>query len=409
MPFAEELRASEQGDQWLGEQEHDGEVDEGRQAEGESEAPDVTDREQVQHDRRDERDDIGGDDGATRAHPAAFDRAPQGVPITDLVSKSLEEHDERVGGHADRHDQAGDARESQGVVDGLAEHHDDRVLDRGGQHQAGDCHEGQSAVVEQRIQQHEHQADRTGEQARLEFATAERGRNGACGLLHERKRQCAVLQHVGEVARGLVSEVAGDRRRAGDGALNDFGGVDVRVEHDGGRRTDMRRGELGPGVGRARLERELHVPLGAGLRVELRRGRRDVLTEDQGRVQQVLVVDRRAVRIAAGDQELVRKVFADAALLVGRHRAVELRVGRQLSSGRRGLRDRRVRFRGSRRARGRRCRRRRAGGCTRAWCRRRRRAGRRPHERGRLRLHRLTAVAERLRAGRRCDRGRGRG
>ena len=54
--------------------------------EREREPAHVADGEQVQHDRRDQRHDVGGDDRASRAHPAAFDRAAQRVAVADLVA-----------------------------------------------------------------------------------------------------------------------------------------------------------------------------------------------------------------------------------------------------------------------------------------------------------------------------------
>ena len=60
---------------------------------------------------------VGRQDRASRTNPACLDRESQRLALADLVSDALEEHDERVGGDADRHDESGDARQGQREAD----------------------------------------------------------------------------------------------------------------------------------------------------------------------------------------------------------------------------------------------------------------------------------------------------
>ena len=65
----------------------------GRDAEEEREAAHRADREQVEHDRADQRHEVGGDDRAERArNPLSSDERTV-LPGADLVLQSLEVHD----------------------------------------------------------------------------------------------------------------------------------------------------------------------------------------------------------------------------------------------------------------------------------------------------------------------------
>ena len=59
---------------------------------------------------------FGGVDRAQGALPAGLDGADERLAVAQLVSDSLEVHDERVGREADRDDQARDAGERQAVA-----------------------------------------------------------------------------------------------------------------------------------------------------------------------------------------------------------------------------------------------------------------------------------------------------
>src|SRR6478609_652813 len=71
---AEELGMRDDRHDGVGEQEDDGEVDEGRHAEGEGEPADVAGGEEVEHRRRQEVDRVGGEDGPPRTAPPGLDR-----------------------------------------------------------------------------------------------------------------------------------------------------------------------------------------------------------------------------------------------------------------------------------------------------------------------------------------------
>ena len=67
------------------------------------------DREDVEHDRREQRDRVGGQAGVPGPDPAGLDRDPHRLAVAHLVTDPFEVDDERVGGDADRDDQSGDA------------------------------------------------------------------------------------------------------------------------------------------------------------------------------------------------------------------------------------------------------------------------------------------------------------
>ena len=84
-------------------------VDERAEAEREREALHHADGEDVEHDRREQRDRVGGQAGVAGPHPAGLDGDPHRLAVAHLVADPFEVDDERVGGDADRDDQPGDA------------------------------------------------------------------------------------------------------------------------------------------------------------------------------------------------------------------------------------------------------------------------------------------------------------
>ena len=88
----------------MGEQEDHRDVDDGRDTEGEGEALNATNGEQVENHGRNQVDGVGDQDGALCAIPALFDGSAERTSISDLVSNTFEVDDERVGGHANCHD-----------------------------------------------------------------------------------------------------------------------------------------------------------------------------------------------------------------------------------------------------------------------------------------------------------------
>ena len=85
----------------------------------------------AQHDRGEQVDALRGVDGAQRALPAGLDGADEAAAVAQLVTDSLEVHDERVGGEADRDDQARDAGERQAVALAPAQDRDHQVGEDG--------------------------------------------------------------------------------------------------------------------------------------------------------------------------------------------------------------------------------------------------------------------------------------
>ena len=159
----------------------------------------VADREDVQQQGGQERDRVGDQDRPPGPFPAALHRAAQRAALAHLVAEAFEEHHERVGGDADGHDQARDAGQRQREALVLAEQDDAEVADQRRDGQAGDRHDAQAPVVQERVDDHQQQADRPGDQARVELVPAElRGDGGGVDGL-ERERQRPVLQLVDDL------------------------------------------------------------------------------------------------------------------------------------------------------------------------------------------------------------------
>src|SRR5690348_11637654 len=99
------------------EEEHDHEVERGRQAQREREALHLARTDDVQHQRGENRDRVGRDDGAPGADPGPRYGAARTSTLTDLVFEPFEVDDERVGRDTERHDEAGDSGERQREAD----------------------------------------------------------------------------------------------------------------------------------------------------------------------------------------------------------------------------------------------------------------------------------------------------
>ena len=86
-------------------------VHDGGEAEEEGEALHVPDGDQVEDDRRQQRDEVSGPHRAPGALEAPVDGRPHRAAGSGLVLQSFEVDDVRVDGDTDRHDEAGDAGE----------------------------------------------------------------------------------------------------------------------------------------------------------------------------------------------------------------------------------------------------------------------------------------------------------
>ena len=214
VPAAEELRPGQQGHHRLGEQEDHDDVDDRGQAEGVGEALDVAGGEVVQQHRRQERDRVGDQDRAPRPFPPGFDRRAERLAVPHLVTEPLEVDDERVGGDADRHHQAGDRRQRHGEVLVLAQQHDREVGQQRRDHQAGDRHDAESPVVVEQVDHDQDQAEDAREQPRAERGVAGLRGDVELALQLEGQRQRPELEDVLELGRLGLGEAV--RRRAGD-------------------------------------------------------------------------------------------------------------------------------------------------------------------------------------------------
>ena len=130
--------------------------------------------------------------------PTARHRRAERTAFAYLVFDAFEEHHERVGGRADTDDQTGDARQVERVVDVSAEQHQDRENHCAGSDQRQCRQQPEHPVVEQRVQQHQRQADRARDEAGPQRRQTQCGRDGFGLRGFERQRQRAVLQHVGQ-------------------------------------------------------------------------------------------------------------------------------------------------------------------------------------------------------------------
>ena len=182
MPLAEERGAGQQRQHRVGEEEDDDDVDDRGQAERVGEAADVAGGQQVEHDGGDQVDGVGDDHGALGPLPPRLDGRRDRASLTDLVPHAFEVDDERVGRHTDRQDQAGDAGHGQPEVLRPAEQRDAQVGQRGGREQRGHGNQAESAVLDQRVDHDQHEADGAREQTLAELVGAERRADGVLRL-----------------------------------------------------------------------------------------------------------------------------------------------------------------------------------------------------------------------------------
>ena len=110
---AQHPRAAHAAEQGLGEDDRGQQGDDRADAEGEGEALDPGGREHEEDECGQQGDDVRVDDRRDPAPVAGGDRAGHGSPGAHLLLYSLEDDDVRVGGDADRQDQARDPRQGQ--------------------------------------------------------------------------------------------------------------------------------------------------------------------------------------------------------------------------------------------------------------------------------------------------------
>src|SRR5215217_159345 len=340
-PLLEQAESGEQGDRRPGEEPGGEEVDQGGQAEGEGEAPDRADGEDVQQQRGQERHRVGRDQGVERALPAPVDRGAQGLALAYLVLEPFEEHHVGVGRDADGHDQPGDAGQGQGEADQLAHEDDDADIEGGRDGQSDPDDQAEPAVVEQHVQEDQAEPDGSPDQAGVQRVGAQGGADGGAALEVELEGQGARGDQRGQVL-GLGLGLAGDDRLAAADALValDVGGDrrvvdDHRVQGDGDLALGVVLGAAGRLAGElleltaaGAVEVELGLPLAggdvalAGL-LELGPGRADVGAAEGDRAHQHLG------RVGLGPQAASLLARAQDDVLVG---DVLVLVGRRLGA-----------------------------------------------------------------------------
>ena len=137
------------------------------------------------------------------------------MPARDLFLDAFEDDDVRVGGDADRQDQAGEARQRQRD----AEEQDRGVHERGVDAEAEHRDEAEEAVEEEQEERDDDQAADRRDLRLLQRVLAERRRDVGALERDELDRQGAGLQHEREVLRLVEARHAGDLR-AGAGRVD---------------------------------------------------------------------------------------------------------------------------------------------------------------------------------------------
>ena len=257
MPLAEELGPGQHLERGVREHEHDQEVRQCGEAKGEGEAADVSNSDEVQHQRGEQVDGLGRQHRALGALPTVRDGGHEPFALTKFVADAFEVHDEGVGGLTNGHDETCHAGQGQPVVFSPTKDGDGEVRESAGHHEGEDGDEAQGPVLEERIDHHEQEADHTGQQTETQLLATEGGGNLLLGLDVEADGQSAVAKLVRQGLCGCLGEVTGDLRLAvGDDGEGTRRGNDLVIQDDG---------ELGLGVVAAlclRCHVELVEPLG---------------------------------------------------------------------------------------------------------------------------------------------------
>ena len=175
--------------------------------------------------------EVGRQHGPEGAGEAAIDGLADGPARPDLVFEALEVHHVRVHRDADRDDDARHAGEGERQALGRAQQGDDGVEQSPAYGQADHHDEAQSPVVDDHVQQHDHDPADAGQQPGLQRVLADGGRHRLHRLRSEAHRQRAGLQGRRQVAGLLKGE------RCGRGAADHRGAVEGGCLN-GGRRVD---------------------------------------------------------------------------------------------------------------------------------------------------------------------------
>ncbi|MBG9885287.1 hypothetical protein ABE10_01525, partial [Bacillus toyonensis] len=345
-----------------GEQLHDGvcedhedeHVDQRRETEREREALHRRVGEDIQHHGGEHVDRLGDVDRALGPRPTVLHRAGDGLAVAQLVPDPLEVDDERVGGEADRDDEARDPGERETEAHAPGEDADDHI----GQHRhhadRGDDDEAERSIAEQRVDGHERQADEPRDEADLELLRSEGRRHGVGALHREAQRKGSVTKLVGEALGALLGEAPADAGLAvEDDAVHRWRRDHRAVQHEG---ELVPRAEplalvgvealadVAEGLGPLVVERQVDRPLARVLLPAVRRVR-DGVSVELDRSQEVFDL----AGWIAGDQRLVGRragrVFPRRGAVIGEELGLQPRgdprqvaAVRRRGGGRRGQR-----------------------------------------------------------------------
>src|SRR5680860_8291 len=169
--------ARHQSEQRAGEGGQQQRVHQRRQSEREGEPTHGTDRQEVQHHRRQEGHHVAGEVGAEGAREGVVRRASHGAPCPQLVAVALPVDDGGVRGDADGHDHAGDPRQGQGEPVELPQQDQDAVGDHAEHGQLQHRHQSDPPVERNEVGGHQHQPDGPRQQARVQGAATQGRRN----------------------------------------------------------------------------------------------------------------------------------------------------------------------------------------------------------------------------------------
>ena len=185
------------------------EVDDGRDAEEEREAPHRTGGEQVEHAAPSSDTRSAATIVRNERAEAGVERRAHGLARAHLVFQSLEVHDVRVDGDTDRHDDAGDAGEREREAATRREVRHQREEQHAGEAETDAHDQAEQPVVEEHVERDEAEADEAGDDARVELVLAERRRDALHRLLVpvELHRQRAVRKHGARSLRLALAEV----------------------------------------------------------------------------------------------------------------------------------------------------------------------------------------------------------
>ena len=174
MALAEELRAGEDFEHRVGEEEDDDHVDDHCEAEGEREAAHRADGQDVEDDRGEHVHALGGVDRALRPVPADFDGREQVPAAAQLVSHTFEVDDERVRGHADADDDTGETGQRQSVAVSPRRQQQKKIGEHTDDHEARDRDEAEHPILQERVHDDEDEPGEPGEQTDREVVRTQR-------------------------------------------------------------------------------------------------------------------------------------------------------------------------------------------------------------------------------------------